>query len=99
MDNPTIIVIVDRTDLEDQSSKLFCNAKTYLEDENVKVFDSREDLRKELKANLGGGLYVTTIHKFADGEGRLSDRSNIICLSDEAHRTQVSLGSNMSMRT
>ena len=99
MDNPTIIVIVDRTDLEDQSSELFCNAKTYLEDKNVKVFDSREDLRKELKANLGGGLYVTTIHKFADGEGRLSDRSNIICLSDEAHRTQVSLGSNMSIRT
>lgn len=99
MGNPTIIVIVDRSDLEDQSSELFCNAKTYLEDENVKVFESREDLRTELKANLGGGLYVTTIQKFGEGDGMLSDRSNIICLSDEAHRTQVSLGSNMSIRT
>lgn len=99
MNNPTIVIIVDRSDLEDQSGLLFCNAMTYLEDSNVKVFESRDDLRKELKANLGGGLYVTTIQKFAEGEGMLSDRSNIICLSDEAHRSQVDMGSHMKIVT
>ena len=99
MSNPTIVVIVDRSDLEDQSGLLFCNAMTYLEDTNIKVFDSRDDLRTELRTNLGGGLYVTTIQNFAEGEGMLSDRSNIICLSDEAHRTQVSMGSNMRINT
>lgn len=99
MNNPTIVIIVDRSDLEDQSGLLFCNAMTYLEDTNVKVFESREDLRTELKANLGGGLYVTTIQKFAEGEGMLSDRPNIICLSDEAHRSQVDMGSHMKIVT
>lgn len=99
MNNPTIVIIVDRSDLEDQSGLLFCNAMTYLEDTNVKVFESRDDLRKELKANLGGGLYVTTIQKFAEGEGMLSDRPNIICLSDEAHRSQVDMGSHMKIVT
>ena len=98
MDNPTVIVIVDRSDLEDQSGGLFCNSKTYLDDTNVRVFDSREDLRTELKTNLGGGLYVTTIQKFAEGEGLLSNRPNIICLSDEAHRTQVKMGSKLKMK-
>ena len=88
-------VIVDRSDLEDQSGELFCNAMTYLEDSNIKVFDSRSDLRDELRTNLGGGLYVTTIQKFSEGEGMLSNRTNIVCLSDEAHRTQVNMGSSM----
>ena len=98
MHNPTIIVIVDRSDLEDQSGALFCNSLSFLEDENIRTFDSRADLRAELRANLGGGLYVTTIQKFAEGDGLLSDRSNIICMSDEAHRTQVNLGSTMKIR-
>ena len=99
LNNPTVVVIVDRGDLEDQSGLLFCNAMTYLEDTNIKVFESREDLRTQLRTNLGGGLYVTTIQKFAEGEGMLSDRANIICLSDEAHRTQVSMGSSMRINT
>lgn len=99
MSNPTVIIIVDRSDLEDQSGKLFCNAKTYLEDQNVKVFESRDDLRTELRTNLGGGLYVTTIQKFAEGEGLLSNRANIVCMSDEAHRTQVNMGSKMQVKT
>lgn len=99
MSNPTIIIIVDRADLEDQSGKLFCNSTTFLDDKNIKVFESREDLRTELRTNQGGGLYVTTIQKFAEGDGLLSDRPNIICLSDEAHRTQVNLGSNMHIKT
>ena len=98
MDNPTVIIIVDRSDLEDQSGGLFCNSKTYLDDTNVRVFDSRDDLRTELKTNLGGGLYVTTIQKFAEGEGLLSNRPNIICLSDEAHRTQVKMGSKLKVK-
>ncbi len=99
MANPTIVIIVDRSDLEDQSGKIFCNAKTYLDDANVKVFESREDLRKELRTNSGGGLYITTIQKFAEGQGELSSRDNIVCMSDEAHRTQVTMGSHLQIRT
>lgn len=99
MANPTIIIIVDRSDLEDQSAALFCNSVSFLEDNNIKIFDSRADLRAELRANMGGGLYVTTIQKFAEGDGLLSDRSNIICMSDEAHRTQVKLGSSIKIKT
>ena len=99
MGNPTVVIIVDRSDLENQSGVLFCNAMTYLEDTNIKVFESREDLRKELRTNLGGGLYVTTIQKFTEVEGMLSGRSNIVSLSDEAHCTQVSMGNRMTIRT
>lgn len=99
MDNPTIIIIVDRSDLEDQSGKLFCHATTFLEDKNIKVFESRKKLRTELRSNQGGGLYVTTIQKFTEGDGLLSERPNIICLSDEAHRSQVNLGGNIHIRT
>lgn len=99
MSNPTIVIIVDRSDLEDQSGKIFCNAKTFLDDANVKVFESREKLREELRANAGGGVYITTIQKFGEGEGELSARENIICMSDEAHRTQVTMGSHLQIRT
>lgn len=83
VDNPTILLIVDREDLEDQSTKLFVNSKTYLADNNIKAFESRDELEKELRALKGGGMYITTIQKFTVSTGLLSDRSNIICFSDE----------------
>lgn len=95
LNNPTMIIIVDREDLDDQSSELFVTAKRYLGEENVRSIETRGDLEKTLRDKPSGGVYVTTIQKFCEGTGLLSDRSNIICISDEAHRTQTGVGSKL----
>ena len=95
--SPTILIIVDREDLETQSGKLFCRSKRYLEDEAVKVFESRQELATEMNTRKTGGIYVTTIQKFAESTGLLTERSNVICMSDEAHRTQNNIGSKLSI--
>lgn len=93
--SPTILLIVDREDLESQASKLFCNSKSYLCDNEIRVFESRQELADELKVRKTGGFYITTIQKFTESMGLLSNRSNIICMSDEAHRTQNNIGSRL----
>lgn len=95
LNNPTIIIIVDREDLDDQSSELFVTAKRYLGEENVRSIETRGDLEETLRDKPSGGVYVTTIQKFCESTGLLSDRSNIICISDEAHRTQTGVGSKL----
>ena len=93
--SPTILIIVDREDLETQSGKLFCRSKKYLEDDAVKVFESRRELAEEMSTRKTGGVYITTIQKFAEDTGLLTERANVICMSDEAHRTQNNLGAKM----
>lgn len=92
LNSPTVLLIVDREDLEDQSIKLFAKSKKFLVDDDVDVFDTRDDLERELKTRTIGGVYVTTIQKFTSATGLLSDRANIVCFSDEAHRTQNNTG-------
>lgn len=94
-DNPTIVLITDREDLDTQTSKLFVTAKTYLHDQNVRSIETREDLSTTLSNQESGGVYITTIQKFCESTGLLSNRSNIICISDEAHRTQTGVGSKL----
>ncbi|MEP2772920.1 MAG: type I restriction endonuclease subunit R [Fulvivirga sp.] len=89
--SPTIILITDRIDLDDQLSSQFTNAKGFVGDNNIISVESREDLRKRLKGIKSGGVYLTTIHKFTEDTELLTDRSNVICISDEAHRSQVNL--------
>lgn len=89
--SPTIIIISDRTDLDDQLSKDFTNAKKFIGDENIINIESRADLRERLQGIESGGVYLTTVQKFAEDAEILSDRTNIICISDEAHRSQVNL--------
>ncbi|QTV05352.1 type I restriction endonuclease subunit R [Faecalibacter bovis] len=89
--SPTIIIISDRTDLDDQLSKDFTNAKKFIGDENIINIESRADLRSRLRGIESGGVYLTTVQKFAEDAEILSDRTNIICISDEAHRSQVNL--------
>lgn len=89
--SPTIVVITDRTDLDDQLSKQFLSSKRYIGDDTVVSIESREKLREELKGRTSGGVYLTTIQKFTEDLNLLTDRSNVICISDEAHRSQVSL--------
>jgi type I restriction enzyme R subunit len=89
--SPTIIIISDRTDLDDQLSKDFTNAKDFIGDENIINIESRADLRARLRGRESGGVFLTTVQKFAEDAEILSDRTNIICISDEAHRSQVNL--------
>lgn len=91
--SPTILMIVDREDLQKQGSKLFTKSKEFLGLGEVSVVPDRKTLRNELAARESGGFYICTIQKFCDREndtiGLINKRSNIICFSDEAHRTQL----------
>lgn len=89
--SPTIVLITDRTDLDDQLSKLFGTAKRFIGDECVVEVESREKLREHLAGRTSGGVFLTTIHKFTEDTSLLSERANIICISDEAHRSQTNL--------
>lgn len=95
--SPTVLIIVDREDLESQTGKLFVNSLKFLSNGAVRTFESREDLGNELRERKQGGVYITTIQKFSSETGLLSDRSNIICISDEAHRTQNNTGSKLKI--
>lgn len=90
LDNPTIIVITDRNDLDDQLFDTFASSKQLLRQEPVQAED-RGQLKELLKV-ASGGVVFTTIQKFQPEEGNvyemLSDRSNIVVIADEAHRTQ-----------
>lgn len=91
MENPTIVVITDRNDLDDQLFGVFASSKQLLRQEPVQA-ESREHLKELLKV-ASGGIVFTTIQKFFPEEGKniydqLSDRRNIVVIADEAHRTQ-----------
>ncbi len=90
-ESPTIILITDRTDLDDQLSGQFTNAKRFIGDNTVVSVESREHLRDLLQGRQSGGVFLTTIHKFTEDTELLTNRSNVICISDEAHRSQVNL--------
>ncbi|MDN3476494.1 HsdR family type I site-specific deoxyribonuclease [Pseudoalteromonas sp. APC 3355] len=95
--SPTIILITDRTDLDDQLSQQFGNAKTYIGDDTVKTVTSRTHLRELLEGRNSGGVFLTTIHKFTEDTQLLTDRTNVICISDEAHRSQVNLDQKITI--
>jgi type I restriction enzyme R subunit len=90
MDNPTLVVITDRNDLDDQLFDTFAASKQLLRQEPVQA-ESRSHLQELLNV-ASGGIVFTTIQKFQPEEGnvypQLSDRDNIIVIADEAHRTQ-----------
>lgn len=90
-ESPTIILITDRTDLDDQLSGQFTNAKTYVGDNTIVSVESRADLRDRIQGRESGGVFLTTIHKFTEDTELLTERTNVICISDEAHRSQTNL--------
>ncbi|PJE79246.1 Type-1 restriction enzyme R protein [invertebrate metagenome] len=96
-ESPTLVLITDRTDLDDQLSKQFTNAKGYIGDNNIETVESRDDLRAKLKGRNSGGVFLTTIHKFTEDTELLTGRSNVICISDEAHRSQVNLDQKVTV--
>jgi len=89
--SPTIVLITDRTDLDDQLSAQFTGAKGYIGDNIVESVENRSDLREKLQGRNSGGVFLTTIHKFTEDTRLLTKRSNVICISDEAHRSQTNL--------
>lgn len=90
LDNPTVVIITDRNDLDDQLFDTFASSKQLLRQEPVQAED-REKLKSLLKV-ASGGVVFTTIQKFQPEEGNvyelLSERKNIVVIADEAHRTQ-----------
>ena len=130
--SPTIVLITDRNDLDDQLSKQFTGAKGFVGDEEIVSVESRTDLRARLggpvlnlleapvrklllsdnqetgaltaaenetslpaipplQGRMSGGVFLTTIHKFTEDTQLLTNRDNVVCISDEAHRSQVNL--------
>jgi type I restriction enzyme, R subunit len=95
MQNPTIIVLTDRNDLDDQLFGTFSRCSEILRQAPEQAA-SREDLQEKLKGRIAGGVFFTTIQKFMPpsplgggaGGGVLSDRHNIVVIADEAHRSQ-----------
>jgi type I restriction enzyme R subunit len=90
-ESPTIVLITDRTDLDDQLSGQFTNAKQFIGDNIIESVESRADLRDKLQGRHSGGVFLTTIHKFTEDTKLLTERTNVICISDEAHRSQTNL--------
>lgn len=95
--SPTIVLITDRTDLDDQLSGQFTNAKKFIGDDTVISVESREELRQCLQGRNSGGVFLTTIQKFTEDLKLLTDRANVICISDEAHRSQVNLDQKIKL--
>ena len=89
--SPTIILITDRTDLDQQLSVQFSESRQFTGDDQIVSIQSRRQLRELLGGRKSGGVFLTTIHKFNEDTDLLSHRANIICISDEAHRSQTNL--------
>ena len=95
--SPTIVLITDRTDLDDQLSDQFVNAKQFIGDDTVINVETRKELGERLRGRKSGGVFLTTIQKFSEDIDLLSDRANIICISDEAHRSQTNVEQNVTI--
>lgn len=102
MQNPTIVVITDRNDLDGQLFGVFSLSQDLLREQPVKA-DTRQDLRRLLTNRPSGGIVFATIQKFMPGEDEdtfpvLSDRGNIVVIADEAHRTQYGFEAKLKTR-
>lgn len=86
MANPTIVMVTDRNDLDDQLFGTFAAGRALLRQEPIQA-DSREHL-KALLDRAAGGVVFTTIHKFTEAHGAISERANVVVMADEAHRSQ-----------
>ena len=97
-ENPTIVVLTDRNDLDNQLFGTFCASSKLLLRQEPKQAESREHLKELLKVKAGGIIF-TTIHKFEEGNDVINDRSNIIFMADEAHRSQYGLDGKLDRTT
>ena len=96
--NPTIVVLTDRNDLDNQLFGTFCASSKLLLRQTPKQAQSRENLKDLLRVKAGGIIF-TTIQKFEESSEVLSERSNIIFIADEAHRSQYGLEGKLDRDT
>ncbi|MDP2234679.1 MAG: type I restriction endonuclease subunit R, partial [Actinomycetota bacterium] len=101
--NPTVVLVTDRKDLDGQLFETFADCRWSLRATPIQA-DSRDDLREKLSAVEAGGLFFTTINKFAPERGKttvpvLCERSNVIVIADEAHRTQYGFRADLDTDT
>lgn len=101
MENPTIVVITDRNDLDGQLFGVFSLSQDLLREQPVQAL-TRGDLREKLANRPSGGIVFATIQKFMPGEDEdsfpvLSTRSNIVVVADEAHRTQYGFSASLKV--
>ena len=103
MNNPTLVIVTDRNDLDGQLYQTFCNATMLLRQQPEQA-ENRESLRDLLSKRTSGGIIFTTIQKFGLQEGEqefpvLTDRSNVVIATDEAHRSQYGLKSKLDEKS
>ena len=96
LDSPTIVVLTDRNDLDDQLYSQFAKCKEFLRQEPVHA-DSREHLKKWLAGRQANGIIFTTMQKFEESFDSLSERRNIVVMADEAHRGQYGLAEKIKI--
>lgn len=96
LDSPTIVVITDRNDLDDQLYGQFCKCKDFLRQEPIQA-EGREHLKSLLEGRQANGIIFTTMQKFEESEGALSERRNIVVMADEAHRGQYGLAEKIKI--
>ena len=98
LDCPTIVVLTDRNDLDDQLYGQFAKCKQFLRQEPIQA-ESRENLQKLLAGRTANGIIFTTMQKFEESHEPLSERRNIIVIADEAHRGQYGLAEKIKLTT
>ena len=94
LNNPTIVVVTDRNDLDNQLFATFSKCSDYLRQSPEQV-ESREGLKKRLEARIAGGIIFTTLQKFEEETGLLSERKDILVIADEAHRSHYGIDAIM----
>ncbi|MEA5084654.1 MAG: type I restriction endonuclease subunit R [Lachnospiraceae bacterium] len=98
LDSPTIVVLTDRNDLDDQLFGQFAKCKDFLRQDPVQA-QSREHLKTLLAGRKANGIFFTTMQKFEESHEPLSERRNIIVMVDEAHRGQYGLDEKVKLVT
>lgn len=98
LDSPTIVVITDRNDLDDQLYGQFAKCKDFLRQEPMHA-ESRENLKSLLAGRQANGIIFTTMQKFEESHEALSERRNIVVMADEAHRGQYGLTETVDAKT
>ena len=96
LDSPTIVVLTDRNDLDDQLYSQFVKCKDFLRQEPLQA-ESRENLKTLLAGRQANGIIFTTMQKFEESDEPLSERHNIIVMADEAHRGQYGLAEKIKI--
>ena len=98
LDSPTIVVLTDRNDLDDQLFGQFAKCKDFLRQEPMHA-ESREHLKSLLNGRQANGIIFTTMQKFEESHEPLSERRNIVVMADEAHRGQYGLQEKVDAKT